>query len=39
MRAPLPRDMDWSSAHLFHADASAVIRIGRLDIPLRREDP
>jgi probable phosphoglycerate mutase len=39
MRAPLPRDMDWSSAHLFHADTSGGIRIGQLDIPLRRNEP
>jgi probable phosphoglycerate mutase len=38
MRVPLPRDMDWSSAHLFHADKSGGIRIGRLDIPLRRNE-
>jgi probable phosphoglycerate mutase len=39
MRAPLPKDMDWSAAHLFHADTAGGLAIGRLDIPLRRDKP
>jgi probable phosphoglycerate mutase len=39
MREPLPSDMDWSAAHLFHADTAGGLTIGRLDIPLRRDKP